>query len=64
VSQRPRPCRYCGVPIVFALTRTTARRPFDAKPMRMFRLSFSEWNTQAHELEVYALHECPAKESA
>jgi hypothetical protein len=49
---------------VFALTRTTARRPFEAKPIRMYRLSFSEWNTQAHELEVYALHECPAKQPA
>jgi hypothetical protein len=62
--QRPRPCRYCGQMIVFALTPVTARRPFDAKPLMLWQLSGVAPNGQARQIPVHAMHECSEKRPA
>ena len=61
---KPRPCRYCGELIVFALTRTTTRKPFDAKPRRMYQLSGQSPHLQARQIEAYVPHVCAEREPA
>ena len=58
VTIRPKPCRWCGKPIVFAITRLTARRAFDAATIKGFQLSGDERHLQAREAEIFVPHDC------
>jgi hypothetical protein len=64
VSIRPKPCRWCGKPIVFALTRTTARRAFDAATIKGFALSGDGRTLQARAAEIFVPHDCSERKSA
>jgi hypothetical protein len=55
---RPVPCRWCGKPIVFALTRTTARRAFDAATIKGYALTGDGRLLQARAAEIFVPHEC------
>jgi hypothetical protein len=64
VSIRPTPCRWCGKPILFALTRTTARRAFDAATIKGYQLSGEGRYLQARNAEIFVPHECSERRPA
>lgn len=61
VNVRPVPCRWCGKPIVFALTRTTARRAFDAATIKGYQLTGDGRHLQARPAEIFVPHDCPER---
>jgi hypothetical protein len=49
---------------VFALTRTTARRAFDAATIKGYQLSGDGRNLQARNAEIFLPHECSERRPA
>ena len=64
MSIRPVPCKWCGKPIVFAITRLTARRAFDAATIKGYLISGDGRHLQARPAEIFALHECAERKPA
>jgi hypothetical protein len=46
---------------VFAITRLTARRAFDAATIKGYQLSGDASHLQAREAEIFVPHDCPER---